>query len=481
MLKKIASAATSALLIAVLVAHAAMAQEVLPVLKSNSKTVDVQDGSRLHQGVWFVDTASPLDVYTADRTTRGKRITFITDVESMSFDVQPGRTYDFVILLNGKDACRTRISTMTQGFLRVGTETAAGPATFPITIVRGKPHLQGKVNDSESLDFIFDTGADTNVLYPSAMKRGAKLAFDGTAHNAGTGGATTRQTASDNRLEVGGLLWEHEPFLFVEKQADSADGIVGYPVFLDKVLEIDYDRMVMVVHDALPEHSAGFARTAMPFFGSLTAVEAVLVHGEHTATGPFILDTGGTGAMNVNQAFAKAHGLHGSLERLGTSTSRGVGGGAVRNEVVMLPELRIAGIALRDVPTHVELPCEANSAPPGGTLNMEVLGRFNTLLDYSRNQAYFRPNSHFSAPFKRRLPLSTRLAIAGIAVTSMASLAGLGALLARRRRRGSTRSRCGSPPRDPGSSRRETKAGVSGDRELPGGARCLFARHPPLR
>ncbi|HNZ95128.1 MAG TPA: NAD(P)-dependent oxidoreductase [Sphaerochaeta sp.] len=33
-------------------------------------------------------------------------------------------------------------------------------------------------------------------------------------------------------------------------------------------------------------------------------------------------------------------------------------------------------------------------------LNMEVLRRFNIILDYSRNEAYFKPNNRFSAPFK---------------------------------------------------------------------------------
>ena len=49
---------------------------------------------------------------------------------------------------------------------------------------------------------IFDTGADTTVLYPSSAKKGARLELDGTSLNFGTGGATTRGTSSDNRSGI---------------------------------------------------------------------------------------------------------------------------------------------------------------------------------------------------------------------------------------------------------------------------------------
>jgi hypothetical protein len=421
------------LLFAVVTAQLALAQD-LPVLRANSPIIDVQDGDELLKGDWRVDPTAALDVYDARRTTAEKRVTFITDVDSMSFDVQPGHTYDFIVLLNGKDACRTRISTMTQSYERVAPNSAAGPDTIPISIRQGKLHLSGRINDSEVLDFIFDTGAEINALYPSGRSKGAELRLDGTTDNAGTGGITRRETSSDNRLEIAGLRWTHEPVLYLESQADRADGIVGFPVFAGKVIEFDYDRMVMIVHDRLPAHAAGFAKTPMPLSGSLAAVEAALVNGEQRASGLFVLDTGGSGTMNVNQAFAAAHGLHGAMKRLGGSTARGVGSAGIRNDVLLLPQLTLAGFDLVDVPINVELPSDGNQAPPGGLLCMDVLQRFNTILDYPRNEAYFRPNTRFTAPFKKRYSGFPWFAIVGIAVVSVASLVGLAWRAARRRR-----------------------------------------------
>jgi hypothetical protein len=378
------------------------AQPEQPVIRANARSVRIMDGGKPMKGEWLLDPSIELDIYDAIRTDQPKTVTFTTDIDSKSFDVEPGHVYDFVILLNGKDACKTRISTMTQGYTRANAATAIGPVTIPITIQNGKVRLRGQINGSQPLDLIFDTGADTCAMYPSAQSKGAAMTFDGTVLNSGTGGTTLRQLSRDNRLHIADVHWTHEPFIFVERQAESADGIIGYSVFENRIVEFDYDRMVMVVHDSTPAHAAGFGRTAMPHAGTLTAVEVVMSSGEHTWNGPFILDTAGNGAMLVNQAFAAANDMHNVLRKVGTSVSRGVGSGTIHSNQLMLPKLELAGHTLTDVPINVEVPSEGNKAPPGGVLCMDVLSRFNTILDYPSNQAYFKPNARFAEPFRIR-------------------------------------------------------------------------------
>jgi predicted aspartyl protease len=379
---------------------AAAALQELPVLAARSAIVDVEDGDRLLKGVWRVDPSVALDVYVARRTTGPKRVTFRSDVAELGFDVEPGRTYDFVILLGGKDACRTRIATSKQGYERVGATHTSGPDGLPMSVEHGKLHVRGRINGSRELDLILDTGADIHVVYPSAREAGVELAFDGETQNVGTGGATLRRTSSDNRLELGALRWNHEPFLFIEKQADSADGIVGFDVFDGKVVEFDWERMRLVLHDGLPSRASAFTKTTLTYSGSLPAVEVGFGDGDVRASGPFVLDTGGTGTMNVNQAFAARHAFFDGLEKLGTSSSSGVGSGTVRNAVLRVPTLTLAGFELANVPIHVELPADGESAAPGGVVCMDVLRRFDLLLDGENGAAFFKPNRALGEPFE---------------------------------------------------------------------------------
>ena len=412
------------------------AQPPLPTLRAHAPLVDIQDGDRLLKGAWHVDPRVPLDVYDVVRSAQGKRVTFISDLERLSFEVQPGGTYDFAILLDGKP-CRTRLSTRVQPYRRLGSEGA--PVSIPITMVQGKPHLQGRVNNSEPLDLILDTGADTNVLYPSALAKGAQLTFDGSVNNQGTGGRTLRQTSSDNRVGVADLRWEHEPVLFVEKQADAADGILGYTVFQDKVVELDFDQMRLLVHDRVPAHAQAFAKTAMPPAGTLLAMPVEVGIGGRREAGPLVLDTGGSGTLTVNAAFARIHGLPGDLKRLGSSVMSGVGNGVIRCEVLLLPELTLAGHTLRNVPLNVEHAVDGVEAAPGGALFMEVLGRFNLILDFPHEEAYLLPNRRFAEPFRVRTSGPPCYMVGLVFSLALVCLGGLAIFLRRGRAPGTLR------------------------------------------
>lgn len=94
------------LLFIAFVSQTAIAQKKLPVIKASSTQVDIKDDNNLHKNAWRIVPEEKLDVYT----TSGKRVTFYTDIDSITFKVDPKvGTYDFVILLNGKDSAKTQI------------------------------------------------------------------------------------------------------------------------------------------------------------------------------------------------------------------------------------------------------------------------------------------------------------------------------------------------------------------------------------
>lgn len=83
-----------------------MAQKKLPVIKASSTQVDIKDDGDLQKNAWRIEPETNPDVYT----TSAKKVTFYTDIDSISFNVDPKiGTYDFVILLNGKDSARTQV------------------------------------------------------------------------------------------------------------------------------------------------------------------------------------------------------------------------------------------------------------------------------------------------------------------------------------------------------------------------------------
>jgi hypothetical protein len=92
-----------------LLAVAAPAQDKLPVIKSNVSVISIQDGKQLKKNYWTLAPDAKPDVYEADLIDgKPHKVTFITDVDSISFMVEEGKKYDFIIQ-RGNDLCYTQI------------------------------------------------------------------------------------------------------------------------------------------------------------------------------------------------------------------------------------------------------------------------------------------------------------------------------------------------------------------------------------
>ncbi|MGC3980134.1 MAG: DUF4932 domain-containing protein [Steroidobacteraceae bacterium] len=93
----------------IFLASAAHAQESLPTIQSNAGYVSVQQGDKLSKNSWRLSPSLKPDVYKA-MLLGGKpnKVTFITDLDSISFEVEEGKHYDFIIK-KGDELCFTQI------------------------------------------------------------------------------------------------------------------------------------------------------------------------------------------------------------------------------------------------------------------------------------------------------------------------------------------------------------------------------------
>jgi hypothetical protein len=81
----------------------------LPVIRSNSERISIRDGDDFRKNAWILAPEVNPDVYQVDLVDgKPHTVTMITDVDSISFLVELGGTYDFIIQW-GEKACHTRL------------------------------------------------------------------------------------------------------------------------------------------------------------------------------------------------------------------------------------------------------------------------------------------------------------------------------------------------------------------------------------
>lgn len=90
-------------------AFTANAQGDVPTIRSNSNKVTIRDGDVVKQDGWNLAPEAKPDIYeTTVKHGTKKRVEFVTDIDKISFDVEAGKTYDFIIQ-KGENKCLTQI------------------------------------------------------------------------------------------------------------------------------------------------------------------------------------------------------------------------------------------------------------------------------------------------------------------------------------------------------------------------------------
>jgi len=98
-----------------MIGMAIFGEESLPVIKATSEKVDIRVGNEYFaKGGWALDPNKKPDVFSIGSKWiyETKKVTFTTNIDSISFNVKPGNKYNFIIVLNDTISCYIQIKTL---------------------------------------------------------------------------------------------------------------------------------------------------------------------------------------------------------------------------------------------------------------------------------------------------------------------------------------------------------------------------------
>ncbi len=245
-----------------------------------------------------------------------------------------------------------------------------------------------------------DSGAGIHVLTPTTATRLGLLAHDATSRNVtGTAATVAAQQFRLSQLTVGDVaLAETEAVAVPLPAALGCDGLLGYPLFSQFVVTLDY--ITGTVTLTRPESfspQVGTASLPLKIEGNIPQAQIEL-----DGLACWVeLDTGSNAELDLNAPFVEANKLRERYpKRIAMPTGLGVGGVSY-GEAARAEQLKIGSFQL-DKPL-IKLSQQKTgsdaSARVAGRLGAEVLARFTITFDYSRKRLYLTPNTRLSAPF----------------------------------------------------------------------------------
>lgn len=383
---------------ALLLTQSIFAQSKLPVIKATSKKVAINDGGYFDKDAWSLSPGARPDIYTADRTRKTKWVTFYTDIDSIKVKVKPGTRFNFVILLNDKDSCYTQIASAIPLDDPLKSKLITND-TIPFTLTSFNAiHVKAVINDVDTLNMHFDVSSfDFHLTKEAILKK--KLLANQPDALAGKAIPNYNNLIKVFKLRLGNMIWDNPPVTATSLSAHEMDGRIGWNVFEDKSVEIDYDKNLLIIHSRIPGNLKDYTKAKIGFSHSDAYIQATFEIAGKQYTGNFMMDTGSAEAVILNGEWAARENFPTDLKLIKTSTISDADGHKYESKKVIAPMLKINGFALADVPAFI-LNSKIHVSNELNFLGNDVLKRFNMILDFKNDYIYLKPNKLHTAKYR---------------------------------------------------------------------------------
>jgi hypothetical protein len=264
-----------------------------------------------------------------------------------------------------------------------------------------------RVNDSDTLQFILDTGvSNTIVTDPKAFKKtpvtlGRKVKLAG----AGEGGSLTASVAIDNYLSTGGLRASHHNLVILDEDilklseyvGTPVHGIFGYEIFANFVVNIDFQRreITLMQPKKYRYHKRKGDRYPITIQDTKAYTDALAVFdGEKSLPLRVVLDTGAGHALLLDRSRSSAampipersiraqlgRGLNGIIHgSMGRIQKIRFGRYELDNILASFPDSMAFGMKLVDMPERQ------------GNVGCELLRRFHVTFNYPEKYVVLKP------------------------------------------------------------------------------------------
>jgi len=243
-------------------------------------------------------------------------------------------------------------------------------------------------NQTDTLALNFDTGTTELVLINSVLKNKLKAApkLYNTSYN----------------LQIGKTPYQTKVY-DAELTAQETDGRFGWDLFKNKVVELNYDKNILVVHSLLPTGIAKdkrYTKLAIEFYKDLLLISSSIKQDGIVNRDLFLFDTGYQRTAMLDTDLLKQAGFPtAKMKILKKVIMKGAQGNEIPVITANLHVLQIGKYKLKNVPVQ-----QVTTNKPLKNKNIHILGndvlkRFNVVLDLQQNVVYLKPNHLYNVEF----------------------------------------------------------------------------------
>jgi len=285
-----------------------------------------------------------------------------------------------------------------------------GPAEIPFKLVNKHIVLTVRVDNSRPLSFVLDTG-DQFAVIDLARARELNLKLGSEVRVGGAGAATAAGAMVENSsFTISGFDGFSQRVAMAlpisslsSRLGQDFDGIIGRDFIQEFVVEVDYQRGVLRLHDKqkFVYKGPGESVPIQLVTGHPILEAEVQPIGGTILKGKFVLDLGAGLALALYSPFVNEHQLLNPNIKTIRSMGGAGAGGETKGRIGRVSQLKVGNLVINN-PITMFSEDKAGafaSSSLAGNIGARIAERFRVFLDYAHMRIILEPNSDFMKPF----------------------------------------------------------------------------------
>lgn len=247
------------------------------------------------------------------------------------------------------------------------------------------------INQKDTLDIMLDTGANAIFITKEALSQKIALKLDKKGVTKGLVG--TRESAHGNgfTIQIGNTTWTNQQISESELSSEKTDGKIGYNLFKDKILQVDYDQKKLIISASLPSEIDTYTKVPIVFDTSYFKVRLNISDQKQNAL--VLFDTGFGGSLLLSPSFWNNHDKIKSSQKIDSLVLRDANGAKIYTRIIELKKVGINDLVLHDVPAMLSNKGRLN------VIGSNFIRRFNFIVDIHNKYLYLKKNMHYGKNF----------------------------------------------------------------------------------
>lgn len=257
------------------------------------------------------------------------------------------------------------------------------------------------LNGTDTVQLMFHTAANAITLTAEGTKKIKSIRFTAEADSIKSWGSQVNaaRVSENNSIAIGGLVWNKVSIWENSNSGHYTDGKFGIDLFKDQIIEINFDKTEITIHHALPKKVKGFEKLPLKISNDLLFVEATCLVGDSSFKNNFLIHSGYSGALLLDDMFAQQHQLSKQLSITGEQKLKDSYGNTVKTLQAILPAFKLSNSLLQQIPVGFfegSIGRQKMSIVGG-----DILKRFNLILDLKQSYLYLQANQHFKTSYTK--------------------------------------------------------------------------------